>query len=603
MQKIKDLIISNRLEILSIVTIFIFFILLNIFYGNQTISILIDIGHEAYFPEQILKGKILYKDLFNIYGPLSYQINAIYYKIFGISLNTLQIAGSINALIITYLLYAISRIFTSKLTSFAIVCFILVSCIYCPWTLNYIYAYSYAMVYAFCMFLFSLIFLLLYLKIKQEVFIPLSWFFAGCCLAFKYDYVPYIILLFIFTIIIIKNKKISKKNIFFSLTGFLIVPVLSFSILFLQGLTLNELLNRFIEIKNYAFSQAQQFLYLHKSGLYPQKEYLEKSFYFFKNNLGCFFILLTLIYTFLKFNKKGIINILKSFLILSFIFIALFFFYYFTVQNLYYSLCWLPLFFLGVFIFILFNRFILKKRFFLDNIFLIFMFIIIISSIRATFFLMFNVYGIFSLPLLLIACSIFTVEIVPNLFKSIERKYIERAFVVIIFIMTMHNIIVLEAFAHNRILLKTERGFTYKSSIFLPDIGMIIGRSEAIALNETINYIKTNLKGDESIWVIPEGVIINFLTNHPSKSIYDTINPPYMQGFGEHRIINDIKSDPPDYIIINTRNTEEYGYKYLCSDYGFEVCKYIKSSYNLVKIFDSYLNEKDFYNMFIYKRK
>ena len=59
-----------------------------IFCGHYS-NILIDFGREVYYPEQILEGKVLYKDLFNIYGPLSYQINAVLYKIFGAKLSTL----------------------------------------------------------------------------------------------------------------------------------------------------------------------------------------------------------------------------------------------------------------------------------------------------------------------------------------------------------------------------------------------------------------------------------------------------------------------------------------------------------------------------------
>ncbi|MFQ8625165.1 MAG: hypothetical protein ACLSA2_01150 [Candidatus Gastranaerophilaceae bacterium] len=64
-----------------------------VFFTGHYAGILIDFGREVYYPERILEGKILYKDLFNIYGPLSYQINALLYKIFGASFQHYTVQG------------------------------------------------------------------------------------------------------------------------------------------------------------------------------------------------------------------------------------------------------------------------------------------------------------------------------------------------------------------------------------------------------------------------------------------------------------------------------------------------------------------------------
>ena len=65
---------------------------LALFLGHYS-EFLIDVGREIYYPERILQGDILYKDLFDIYGPLAYQFNAILYKLFGAKLSTLYGAG------------------------------------------------------------------------------------------------------------------------------------------------------------------------------------------------------------------------------------------------------------------------------------------------------------------------------------------------------------------------------------------------------------------------------------------------------------------------------------------------------------------------------
>ena len=47
------------------------------FGSAYVIKPIIDSGREFYIPVRMLGGEVLYKDIFNIYGALSYQINAL----------------------------------------------------------------------------------------------------------------------------------------------------------------------------------------------------------------------------------------------------------------------------------------------------------------------------------------------------------------------------------------------------------------------------------------------------------------------------------------------------------------------------------------------
>ena len=46
-------------------------------FGNCLHFSWCDIGREVYIPSEIANGKILYKEIINIYAPLSYYINAL----------------------------------------------------------------------------------------------------------------------------------------------------------------------------------------------------------------------------------------------------------------------------------------------------------------------------------------------------------------------------------------------------------------------------------------------------------------------------------------------------------------------------------------------
>ena len=162
-----------------------------IFCGHYS-NILIDFGREVYYPEQILEGKVLYKDLFNIYGPLSYQINAVLYKIFGAKLSTLYGAGWVCSILAVSGIYIIAQKFLSKFLSFCIGFFTISVCVATTCIFNFHFPYSWAVLYGLISFLFSLYFLLKNNDDKKSFNLCMSSLFAGICIANKYDFLLYV---------------------------------------------------------------------------------------------------------------------------------------------------------------------------------------------------------------------------------------------------------------------------------------------------------------------------------------------------------------------------------------------------------------------------
>ena len=146
-----------------------------IFVGHYS-GILVDFGREVYFPQEILNGKILYKDLFNIYGHLAYQFNAVLYKIFGIKLSTLYGAGIFTSLLTVSGIYLIAQKFLSKFLSFAIGFFTIAIGVTATSIFNFHFPYSWAVMYGLTAFLYSLYFLLKYSDEKNTKNLYLSSF-------------------------------------------------------------------------------------------------------------------------------------------------------------------------------------------------------------------------------------------------------------------------------------------------------------------------------------------------------------------------------------------------------------------------------------------
>ena len=56
-------------------------------------SFQIDNGRELYVPAEILKGKLLFRDLWYMYGPLAPYVKALLFWIFGVHLTVLYVFG------------------------------------------------------------------------------------------------------------------------------------------------------------------------------------------------------------------------------------------------------------------------------------------------------------------------------------------------------------------------------------------------------------------------------------------------------------------------------------------------------------------------------
>ncbi len=222
---------------------------LAIFLGHYS-GFLIDIGREVYYPERILAGDVLYRDLFNIYGPLAYQINAVLYKIFGTKLSTLYGAGAICSLLTVSGVYLLATRYMSKFLSFSLGLFTIAVGVTTTSIFNFHFPYSWAVLYGLVAFIYSLYF------IKDKLW--LSALLAGVCITCKYDFLLYgFVILFL----------IVKQRDWKALLSFVSVPILSFGILFVQGLRISDLINSFTIVKNMAKSKTLTYFY-QNSGIY-----------------------------------------------------------------------------------------------------------------------------------------------------------------------------------------------------------------------------------------------------------------------------------------------------------------------------------------------
>ncbi len=140
-------------------------------------SLSIDSGREMYVPAALAGGKMLYRDVWYLYGPAGPYINSFLFRTFGTHLSVLYWAGALSALGCAVLLYSVALRFSSwivGLTAAAIVLFEAFE----SGIFNYPLPYSFASVYgslAACLFLWC--------AVNASDSAGLGWMFAAATAA------------------------------------------------------------------------------------------------------------------------------------------------------------------------------------------------------------------------------------------------------------------------------------------------------------------------------------------------------------------------------------------------------------------------------------
>lgn len=506
--------------------------------------LLIDCGREVYYPAQILLGKVLYKDIFNIYGPFSYMFNAVLFRIFGINLNVLYLTGCLCSFAIVTLIYTISRRFFSEFLSFSVSAYTISLGILTLNLFNFIFPYSYGMLYGFVSFLISIWLLFKYQENpKKTFFLYLSSFFAGLCITSKYEFLPYLIVVLYAAL---KIKPLSFKQYFILIFSFLFIPVFCFGILFLQGLRITDLVFTVSIIKKMAHSQTLKYFY-RSQGVYFRKETIILLFYnFFRTIIP----LSIFIYGFN--NNKRIPSVI---LIL------------FSVTLMWYWINPVTFAFFPILIVIL--AILNFKNLIKNSQLMILTLGAITLGLKSFWGLATLNYGVFFASFLLITVLALIFDILKD--KNINTKAIGIYIIIVAIILGYQNMLNIRA---KQYYLKTERGGIYTNKAYYD------------ASKELINYIRTNTKKTDKIVIFPEGALINFLTDRSSDDFYISLLPLYVETMGEENIIKHFRKTKPEYIIFNNWNTKDYYFNYICNDYALSFCSFVAANYTQKKVID-----------------
>jgi hypothetical protein len=107
--------------------------------------------------------------------------------------------------------------------------------------------------------------------------------------------------------------------------------------------------------------------------------------------------------------------------------------------------------------------------------------------------------------------------------------------------------------------------------------------SRAIAANEILNSIETHVAPSQTIAVVPEGVMLNYLARRSTSIPYISLMPLEMAMFGEENIRQSFRDHPPDFVAMVHRDTSPYGFHFFGADYGIATMDWIVRNYTVVE--------------------
>lgn len=519
--------------------IFITLAVLGITYSHHN-GLIIDCGREAYYPQEVLNGKVLYKDLFNIYGPFSYLFNALLYKIFGNNLNTLYMAGSVCALGIISTIFFIAKRFLSTSFGFYLSCFALAIGVVPVYVFNYVYPYSFGMTYGLLACLVSMLAFTQFADKKNISALCFGMFFAGLAVCCKYEFVAFLLII---PYILFKTKPNFKTCIagIFSLFA---MPILCFGILFAQGLRVIDLIDALNIANVMAHTQTLNYFYVH-SGIFFHKQTLGLIILTF---LGFMFPFLIYIAPIMFKNKltNPVVNLILTYTGICLLFV-------FKVGSFYDLYAFTPCLLL---LLVLINY----KKLWKDLPLFILVVGTFLISLKIFWGLILNSYGIYYLPLIIIAIF----AMFKDKFNLKEIDYIGFFILVLAILIGVSNCKFYIAKNHT---LTTQKGIIY------------VKEKHYQTTKKLFEYIEKNTQKDDKILILPEGMMINYLTDRKTDDFYNTLLPLYEETFGNEQIIEHFKKSMPEYVIFNSWDSSDYYFSIICKDYLFDFCNFVKKNY------------------------
>lgn len=564
-------------------------------------DLIVDVGREMYVPLELSKGKMLYRDIFYLYGPFSAYFNAFLFKTLGTHIYSLIASGIITTMLVSILIYKISRFFLNTLFStLAVLTFLFVFAfgqyVYLG-NYNFIIPYSYPAIHGILFGLSALYFF--YRSFSQKsrnacfycVFMALVFL---CRLEMGIELVLSVVL-----IVIVYGLSYEEpvKRIFYNLLVYAVLPfVLAITI---YGLFL---------IKSFGALKESNLFYIGFNNMNINDKFTGwlsgasdipgNTRIMFRSILYyLFFCLIFVLGGFILAHISRFKPLLKR--ISCVLLVGLFFIggsslllkKIFTYDLQYRCL---PLICLATILISLYRFVKAKSRkdyLFIAAISLFSLFLMM----RTLFYVWAGHYGFSILVPGMIVYYIFFFKIIADFIRSDIAKMFLNLGLLSIFVLFIiwHFSISRLCYLNKTLEVSSLRGNLY-----------VFNNIRERRCKELIEFLKSNTDEKESLAVFPEGLAINFLSGR-NNPLYYYIYLPLDLAKKEvtGNIISDMEAKRVDYVALVQRDASEYGKPVFGRDYGELLWNYILENYILYKQFGPFPFTTEGYGIALFKRK
>ena len=548
-------------------------------------DVIIDFGRELYVPWQISSGKVLYRDIGHLFGPLSQYFNALLFKLFGASFTTIFVANILILAGIVWLLYILLKESCTRFTGFlacsVVICIFSCSQYVLSGNYNFISPYSHEATHGLFLSLLMIFELWRFADRQRRRDLILAGFVFGLVFLTKIDILFSSVLVAALFFLLDRTQSRSTVRTLKTAGLFLLcscIPILFFLSYFMAAMPTVEALKgvcgSWISLLNSDI--AQNSFYEEGMGLDQFMPNVLTMFYF----AGIAIVVLSMaLFLSYSISRKGGSLISKGVcgaLLCTIICLAF-------LANINEIGRPLPLLTLASFVFLLLSFLKLQKW----------------NSERTPAQLPVLLLSIFSLGMLwktILFCRLYhygfylalpsvvvlTSMLVWYLPEKLDRRHaggsaFRMAMILMIAIFTIRFVQASNVFYE----LKTFPVGSGGDRILAID-PRYDARSAVTAA--AVEWINANLGEKDTFVVVPEGVMINYLTRRTNPTKYTNFMMPEMLAYGETSILDAFKSKSPDYFILVHRDTSEYGVGSFGQDerYGKTTMDWIDSHYHAV---------------------
>ena len=131
---------------------------------------------------------------------------------------------------------------------------------------------------------------------------------------------------------------------------------------------------------------------------------------------------------------------------------------------------------------------------------------------------------------------------------------------------------------------------------------LIYANARGPMVAQALEEILARVGPEETLAVLPEGVMLNFLAGRVNPTPYVNFMPPELIIFGEERMLAAFRAHPPDYVVLVGKSTAEYGYRFFGRDYGRNIYAWVQANYRELKLIGAPPLRDDRFGMLIMQR-